>query len=252
MDLSKELEALPEEVRTTLEKPEVLAAVTALIDGRLKPVLDKRTELLASLAETKEVIKSFGGVDAIKALHEQKNAAEKAAQEAAGKSGDIEAVKKSYADQLAAAHGELEGLKNAAKAEKVSSAVGKAIREEKGIPELLEPHVKSRVRAELNADGTVKLVVLGANGAPMLNVDGKDATMKDLLAEFKGNATFGRAFDAPAASGSGAKGGASTGGDVANPWNPASRNFTKQNEIARATPKLAMTMAAQYGIKLDL
>jgi alanyl-tRNA synthetase len=236
-------------VRTSLEKPEVMTALTALIEAKTKPLVSKRDELLASLSERNEVIKSFGGVEAIKALKDQADSARKAADDASAKSGDVEAIKRTYGDQMAKLSKELDDMKEAAKSEKVSSTITKAIREAQGVPEFLEPHVKSRVRSDL-VDGVVKLTVIGLNGAPMLTADGKDATVKDLLAEFKNNAVFARAFDAPSSSGSGSKANASAGGGQANPWNPATFNFSEQNRIARSDPTLATTMAAQYGKKL--
>lgn len=82
----------------------------------------------------------------------------------------------------------------------------------------------------------------------MLMPDGREATIKDLVASLKQNEVFAMAFKARNVSGSGAVEGAAAGTE--NPWAPGTRNITKQMELINSNPQLASKMAALYGFKV--
>lgn len=247
-------EGTPQEIADFLQKPEVQSIVQSMI----APLASKKDEILDKYAQTKKAIDELGGFDAIKSkisAHDQAAAeAKRAAEQAALASNDVEAIKKTYADQLKAVQDELNGLKNAQVQNEATRKINKAIAESKGVAELLEPVVKARTKTEV-VDGKVVVKVLNASGAPMLNADGKDATMADLMNELKMNAIYSRAFDADVKGGSGAKTG-STGTSVAtdNPFmkNTPAWNVTKQMLMIKSQPELAKALAAQAGRPLNI
>jgi hypothetical protein len=241
---------LPENLATELSKPEHAEALTAFVAKVKEPVISKNKEILEKLTALNGTVQQFGGLDAIKSMAEQ--VTQYKAQAEAKPKDDIESVKKTYADQLAGVSAERDSLKQRLVERDVQTALHNAIRDAKGEPALLEPIVRSRIKAEA-IEGKVRIGVLTVDGVPMLNSEGKDASVKDLLAEIRSDGRYARAFEATKASGSGAVNSATglpTGVD--NPWNPASRNLTKQMEIARTNPNLAKSLAAMYNVSLDL
>lgn len=249
--IEQEFSSLGEDVVAVFQKPEVLEALNKVYERREAPLKSKRDELLAKISETNEVLKSMGGLDSIKTLAQQAADAQRAAAEAAAKSTDVETVRKTYSEQLAAEKAEKEGLRKLILTEKVDNVVGKAIREAKGSSELLAPHINGRIKSEL-VEGQVKITVLSPNGVPMLRDDGKEATVNDLINEFKNSTTYSRAFEAVNVSGTGAKDAKPALTGSVNPWLPASKNITQQMQLARSNPELAKSMAAQAGIALNI
>lgn len=242
-DISLNLEGVSPEVASVLQSDAAKAIIAAAIETAKAPLVTKRDELLASLMEKGNKLKSFEDAAT------QAEAARKQAELlAAEKDGSVESVKTHFSGLLSAKEQELNDLRASILNEKVSNKLNAAIREVKGVPELLEPHLRGRIKADL-VEGKVKISVLTANGMPMLNTDGKDATLVDLLNEFKGNAIFGRAFEAPAAGGTG---GRPSGQQTANnPWAPATKNVTAQMVLYRTDKAAAIRMAAEHGVKLD-
>lgn len=79
-----------------------------------------------------------------------------------------------------------------------------AIAEAKGIPQLLLPHIKGRVKV-LEENGQFKVQILNAAGGQMVaDAAGTPATFKHLIDEFKADPIYGRAFEGTGASGGGA------------------------------------------------
>jgi hypothetical protein len=250
-EITQEFEGLPDDVKTVFTKPEVLDALNRVFEKREAPLKMKRDELLAKISETNETIKQLGGLDSIKGLAAQAAEAQRKAEEAAAKSNDVETVKKTYSEKLAAAEQRHADLMKQVINEKTENILSKAIREAKGSAELLTPHIQSRIRSEF-VDGQVKLTVLGANGVPMLRDDGKEATVKDLIEEFRGSSAYARAFDPNGTTGTGARDAKPTLNGVTNPWLSTSKNLTQQMQIVRENPALAKSLAAAAGIDLSI
>lgn len=250
-DITQEFDGLSDDVKTVLTKPEVMEALTKAFEKREAPLKAKRDELLAKISETNETIKQLGGLDSIKGLAEQAAEARRKADEAAAKSNDVETVKKTYSEKLAAAEQRHADLLKQVMNEKAENIVSKAIREAKGSPELLTPHIQSRIKSEF-VDGQVKLTVLGANGVPMLRDDGKEASVSDLLEEFRGSPAYARAFDANGTAGSGARDAKPALNGVTNPWLSTSKNLTQQMQMVRDNPALAKSLAAAAGVDLNI
>jgi hypothetical protein len=242
---------LPTEISTVLSSEAGQAVLNQIIEQAKTPLVQKRDELLSQIANYKSTLSKvdeLGGIETLTQAQQARLEAERARQAALAASGDVEAIKKQYSDQLSNKDQELTALRQSILDEKVTSKLSSAIREAKGVPELLEPHLKSRIRSEL-VDGKVQITVLTSAGTPMINSDGKDATVADLLNEFRSSPIFQRAFEAPIASGTGAR--ASSGAPTSNnPWNPASKNITQQMQMYRQDPATAKRLAAEHGVTL--
>jgi hypothetical protein len=98
----------------------------------------------------------------------------------------------------------------------VDAAATAALAAAKGSPDLLLPHVKTRVKVvEENGEYAVRIV--DAAGNPRVNGKGEFLSMSDLVGEMRQSEVFAPAFLAPGASGGGARqtsaggGGSSTG-----------------------------------------
>jgi len=238
------------ELAAIFAKDDVQAILATLIEAGRTPLVQKRDELLGELTTAKATlskVNALGGLDALTSAQTARADAVAAQQAALVASGDVEAVKRQYSEQLSAKDSELQTLRQSMIDEKVSSKLNKEIRDADGVPELLEPHIKGRIRSEL-VDGKVRITVLSTTGAPMLNTDGKDAGLGDLIAELKASAIFKRAFNAPAISGSGTRQSGVAG--QSNPWNPATRNITQQMSLYRTDPASAKRQAAEHGVNL--
>jgi len=253
MDLTLPDNVSPE-VAAVLQKDDVKAVIATLIEQAKSPLITKRDDLLGQLTTFKQQlakVEELGGLQAITDLAEQARTAAEAKRQAellaAEKDGNAEVLKKHYGDQLSAKEQELATLRQTIIDEKVSNKLSAAIREAKGVPELLEPHLRNRIRAELK-DGKVAITVLAPNGVPMLKDDGKEANLGDLINELKGSPIFQRAFEAPGTTGSGARPSGSP--SSTNPWNPASRNLSEQMKVYRQDPALAKRLAAEFNVAL--
>lgn len=86
----------------------------------------------------------------------------------------------------------------------IDAAATSAIAAEKGIPELLLPHVQRQVKV-FDEQGKYVVRVLAPDGTPRMNSKGEYLGVKDLIAELKGNDIYGRAFEGTGASGGGMK-----------------------------------------------
>ncbi len=84
-------------------------------------------------------------------------------------------------------------------AELVDSKAVAAIAAEKGVPDLLLPHVQRHVKVDENFN----VVVVDDTGSPRVNGKGEPLRISDLIAEMKTNAIFGRAFEGSGQSGGG-------------------------------------------------
>lgn len=117
----------------------------------------------------------------------------------------------------------------------------------KGVPELLLPMLRGRVKGEIGEDGKVVLTVLAANGEEMQAAGGQVATVATLVEAIKADAKFGMAFEADGG-GSGAKGDAKRQSSTAgkNPWmKGANFNRTEQMKISQSNPALAQQLKKQ-------
>ena len=247
-EITSAFEGLDQSVIDAISNPAVLERITGLVEKSKTPVVEKNKELLGKYSAINKQIEELGGFESLKTLAQQAAEARTAKEQALAKSGDLDAIRKQAADALAAKDGELSALKQSVVQEKVQNALSKAIREAKGDAELLAPHLTSRIQGTLE-NGKVVIKVLDANGQPLTTADMKEASIADLVSEYK--KSFPRAFDAETKTGSGSQ--ASTGVQgVTNPFLAATKNYSEQNRLARENPALAKTLALQAGIHLPI
>lgn len=133
----------------------------------------------------------------------------------------------------------------------VDQQLDAAIVKHKGIPELLRPMLRPRVKV-VEKDGEFETKVVDAKGQQEYVIrDNKPvpATIEDLVAKTKADPLFGRAFEASGRSGSGAESGERGGaGGAANPWLRATFNLTEQMRLLKSDPSLAAALKAQAGV----
>lgn len=149
--------------------------------------------------------------EAQRKARESEEAARLAGEEAARKSGDVEALDKSWskkhAEAMAAKDSELTGLRGTLNTLLVDNVATQLANElaVQGSAALLMPHIKGRLAVEIR-DGQPKTVVIGQDGKPSA------LTIDELKAELAGNAAFAPVIAASKASGGGASGANGKGG----------------------------------------
>ena len=204
-------------------------------------LLSKRDELLDKNNEHKQFadsVSSLGGLDTIRELVETSH---KQAEE----SNDVDKLKSHYAELLKAEQDKSNRLSSSYISEKTSSALTKAITDKGGNAKLLEPILRSRIQGEIQ-DGTVKIKVLDGTNSPML-VEGRDATIEDLVNEFSQNQDYKPAFDAIAKSGSGAKAGHGKAAETFTVKVGEAGNLEKMSELYKKSPQRARELMREAG-----
>lgn len=92
----------------------------------------------------------------------------------------------------------------------ISAEATRAIAAEKGVPELLMPHINSQVKVVRNGEEYSVAVVDKDGDARISGVTGQPMTIVDLVKEMKATTVFGRAFESTVAAGGGARPGPGT------------------------------------------
>ncbi len=176
------------------ERPFDAAAVTV-----------ENATLKREAAEKRKALQALEGIDPEKYKTLEAQAA-KAEEERAIKAGEFDNLKK----QLVEAHAREKATWEAEKAKLSKSleenvliaTATQAIATEKGSALLLMPHVRSRTKLDDNGNP----VVIDESGNVRVGADGKPLSIAALITEMKADvATFGRAFEASGASGSGSQ-----------------------------------------------
>jgi hypothetical protein len=188
--------------KAVFASPEEEAAFKTLTEESVSGLKSKNAELLGKIAK----YKPLDGIDP----DEYKTLKEKAAQaeeDRALKAGEFDSVKK----QLLEAHNkektawetEKATLRKSLEDNVLIATATQAIAAEKGSSLLLMPHVRSRTKL----DESGRPVVIDEAGQVRVGSDGKSLTISQLVAEMKADVdTFGRAFEASGANGSGSQG----------------------------------------------
>ena len=219
--------------KVVAETEEEKLALGATLEADVTGLKSKNAELIGKLKE----LKKLEGVDPdeYRTLKEQAAATEA---DRLKKSGEFDTLKQ----QLVTTHQkELEartlretGLKSALEQHLIDAEATRSIADAKGVPLLLLPHVKSRVRVEEEGGKYVTKVIDLATGSPRVKSDGTFFGITDLVAEMKADvATFGRAFGPSGTSGSGSTGG--SGGNRNESIPPRSVDKIKAGLIAMQT-----------------
>lgn len=173
--------------------------------------------------------------EAAKRAKEAEESAARIAEEAARKSGDTEALEKSWQEKLTKRERELqaqiEAMQGSVTAMTVDNVAAKLASELAlpGSADLLIPHIKSRLAAE-QRDGRYVTVVKDADGKPSAS------SIDDLKNEFASNPAF-----APVIVGSKATGGGASGGGGGAAKTSGSIAGSKQERIAYFEQKLSQS-----------
>jgi hypothetical protein len=163
----------------------------------------------------------------------------------------IDGLKTTHAEEISARDARIKGVTTEIERLLITNDAKSAIVAAKGVPELLLAAITSRLKV-IEEDGKFDVQVLTETGAQKFAVrDGKPvpARVADLVAEFKANPVYGRAFDGDGRSGGGAHPGNGSGvGSVKNPWAKETFNLTEQMMLLRNDPPLAAAMKSQAGV----
>ena len=172
-----------------------------------------------------------------KAAEDRANALEAAQKEAANESarakGDVEAIEKSYLEQIQKLNEDSTGKVSTLQKQIYDLTVGQAANNLanelsiKGSAIALLPHIQNRLSLEQLEDGQQKIRVLDANG----NKTGM--TLEDLKQEFRANEAFKPLIAANGASGSGANG---ANGGAGNKQDPQSMSALERKQLKDSDP----------------
>jgi hypothetical protein len=113
-------------------------------------------------------------------------------------------LEKGYQTKLGESEGRVQGMQATLERFLVDKEAIQAIAGEKGVPELLLPHIKTKVKVIQDGDDYVVRVV-DAAGDPRGDGKGGFMTVGDLVKEMKSDKVFGRAFESDSGQGSGVK-----------------------------------------------
>lgn len=255
------LDGLPDEIKEhykpgtgDLDGQFVLEAIPVNgVDLSLEPVNGLKTALAKTREELKEakasagklVIegKDYSSTDIVKLIQDLEEATQ------AASTGDIDALKKSLAEQYEAKskglttkyQTELEQLKsqnsNLAgrwREAELSRALNEAIATHKANGQLLGPSVRNRLRVD-DSDGTPKVVVLSEDGqTPLIGSGTESMTVTEFVGGLKNDPVYSVCFPGSGASGSGSQnaGGGVGGGDQTEAQIRAIKN--KAERLSRA------------------
>jgi hypothetical protein len=111
-------------------------------------------------------------------------------------------LEQGYKKQLEGKDGELSAMGKTLQKYLVTTAAVQAIASNKGVPELLLPHIQGQTKVIKEGEDYVVRVVDQA-GDPRGNASGGFMTVEDLVKEMKASTVFGRAFESEAKGGSG-------------------------------------------------
>lgn len=244
------LSNLDDELKSVVTKPEVLA----IIESVVTPIVTAKSTLLNEKKELQRSIDAFGGIEKVKADLEELGNVRKMTDEERSKaikaSADVEAVRVELSGKLKAEQDTVANLKKSIAERELMNSVAKAVGDS-GDFELLLPFINKRISHSLKDDGRLHIDVMTEDGKPMLTSTGDNATLTDLITEFKNSERYGRLFKAEGKGGSGAGHGVASAGAGNNPFKKGpSFNVTEQANLYRNNPVLAKQLAAEAGVAL--
>jgi hypothetical protein len=211
-----EYKGLPEGIRGFYEEKDgsyVLGVEGVEDTSGLKSALEKERKTARELEKLAKQYQGLGkSPEEIADLLRQQEEAEKAKLEQKGEWEKLRAqLVDSHGKELSARDkviaekdAEIQRRQKALESYLIDAAATSAIAAEKGIPELLLPHVQRQVKV-FDENGKYVVRVLTPDGTPRMNSKGEYLGVKDLIAELKSNEIYGRAFEGTGASGGGMK-----------------------------------------------
>lgn len=182
-------------------------------DGKFHLDAEGISEIQAALkkankeaADRRNALKNYEGVDPEEFRRLKQEAEERAAKDAEAK-GEWDKLKEQIVSkhqaELVSKEQRIQALQGALESHLIDARATAAIVAAKGVPQLLLPHVKSRLRV-VEAEGKFDVQVLDASGGQLIaDAKGTPAGIADLVESFKADPIYGRAFEASGASGGG-------------------------------------------------
>lgn len=177
-----------------------------------QPLVKKRDEILSELKTAKSRLSEVPeDLDDIKARagkvnqYETKLAELQKQLDSSNPDEKLEQLRQSYEEKIGQLSEKHNKFVNNYKETKVSSQITEAIRKFKGEPELLEHVVRRRIKESVDDNGNIVIETLSQDGKPYF-LDGKEATVEDIVRELKNDERYGKAFEAEGKSGTGGRG----------------------------------------------
>lgn len=207
------LEAVEEPLRALYEEKDGKFALK--VDGiedtsGLKSALAAERKRADAEARDKKRWASFGKTP--EEIQELLDAQQRLEEDKANKAGEWDKLKAQMNDkhqtELARRDETIGTMRKRLESELIDSKAVTAIAAEKGVPDLLLPHVQRFVKV----DDDFNPVVVDAKGDPRVDAKGNPMTIHDLVKEMKASDVFGRAFEGSGHSGSGTQPGHNAGG----------------------------------------
>lgn len=173
----------------------------------LKTALQKERKAAADAAKRAKQYEGLGlTAEEIAELVEEKKRAE---EDKAKNAGEWDKLKNQLNDQhqteLKQRDQSVASMKTTLEKYLINAQAVSAIAAEKGIPELLLPHVQRFTRV-VEQDGEYAVQIVDAKGDPRINAKGEPLTISDLIQEMKSDVkVYGRAFEGSGQSGGGTR-----------------------------------------------
>lgn len=235
------------EVSTTVLETEV--KTEDLTSKELAALKNKNQELLNDLAKLKQFrnsIDELGGLDQIKEMVKAKKESQVKALE---DSGDINAIKRQYQEEISSLHAKIEKFNQERVETKVTEKLRVAVEAAGGTWELLAPAVKRQIRTDV-IDDDIAIEVLDDSGHTWIK-EGRDARIEDLVEKLRIDPIYGRAFDKTVVrTGSGAT--SSKRKPETNPWQKEHADLSAQTKIWLDNPDRARRMMAEAGVAVPV
>lgn len=177
-------------------------------------ILAKNTELLTENKKYKTTVDKVKDLDPDKARAALKEMAtldeQKAALDGRVQSALQEQAAK-HATEMTKLQTQLTGITGEYESTLIRSELGPVVRSAKGIEQFVMPALVNRVKV-VTENGKRVVRVIDDKGNPALDEKGQAKTVAALVEDFKKDSIYAKAFEAPAAGGSGAAPGAGAGG----------------------------------------
>lgn len=118
---------------------------------------------------------------------------------------EMEKLRQEFEPKLAEAAAKLAEVRGRLGDILITDQIHRASKAAGGIPQLLEPHLRKRMRVDFDDAGDPQIVVTNSDGEPWLDERGEPVTVTRLVEELRlfGGPAFARAFDDPDRNGNG-------------------------------------------------
>lgn len=175
-----------------------------------EPLVKKRDDLLSELKDAKAKVSEFNqlDVDGLRSKAEEADTVKKQLDELKRKSSEgddkYDELRKSLEQEVAKEREKLDRFVTRYKETKVDNLISDAVSKHKGMTDLLKPVLRNRIKEHVTDDGNIEVEILSKEGKPYF-INGEEATVEDLVKEFKQDDVYSRCFEGSGASGSGTR-----------------------------------------------